>query len=194
MEGRTRFDRGAGQVGADYFGNVLAHLNGRRGKSGNGLAADAIFGVGRISEHVYVAMIGNREVGIDDDTPGAIQWDAHGGQQLGRGHAGGPDDILRGQMLAADPDTAFVNVGHAGMQAHLDAHGLQIALGALAEGRIELRQQTGITLEENNAAGGGVDMAKILLNVLGGDFAKSTGHFHAGRTPSDDYERKLSAA
>ena len=177
------------QARLDGVGDVASLLLGRRRDAGHRLAVGAIDRHG-IADGEDVGMAGNGEVGVDLQTAGAVGLDAQpfGG---GRGaHAGGPDDGLGLQPVAAIDDTIGAAFGDGLVQHHLDADAFQRALRVGREIVGEPRQHAGAGFDQHHARALGVDVAEVGRQRVLCQFGNGAGEFDAGRTGPDNDKRQ----
>ena len=139
-------------------------------------------------------MARDRQVRTDDHAPGAVERHAQGLAERAGLDAGRPEDVAHRDELVADGDALRRDVGHDRVQAHLDAHALQVALGTGAQLRRERRQHAVRPLEEDDAGRPRVDVPVVLREGLPGDLLDRAGEFDAGRAGADDPERQGRAA
>ena len=96
-----------------------------------------------VADDEDLRVAGDRQVGLDDDPPGAIGRGAgrgrHGARELDAWDAGGPQDgprrdRLLGPVGPGDPDALLVEVDDPGPGPDLDAQALQLPLRRRASG------------------------------------------------------------
>ena len=142
------------------LGDVAALLFCHRGDPGDGLAVGAKRERG-IADDEDVGMAGDGEFRTDLDAPGLVGVDAEPRTRRRRHNPGRPDDGARLDPLGAEGCAAAIAIGDRRPQPHLDAQLLERALCRFRQRGIERQQQTGGSLDENDARLARIDRAKI---------------------------------
>lgn len=86
------------------------------------------------------------------------------------------------------------DVGDFGIEEDFDSHFVKILEGFLGEAWGEGSEEAVGTFDEEDAGGGGVDIAEFFGEGVGRDFFDRAGELHAGGSTSDDDEGEFRAA
>jgi hypothetical protein len=144
-------------------------------------------------------MVGERQVGLDQDPPGAVQLRprelAEASRQPGRGDPRGPDHSARGHALrrsvgCSDGDRLPVDADHGPLEQGRDPEVDERAGCLSRQRRREARQHAVRGLHEQHLAIARVDGSKVVTQGVPGQLGDLSRHLHARGPRPDDDERQ----
>ena len=190
VEVAERRARRAAEIMENRLGRVEPHLIGRRRDRWHRRAGVGEHG-GDVAHGEHMRVVGEREIGGDDDAPGAVERDAELFGEGGGLIPGAPEHGVRIDPFArCHGHAGVIDADDGGVGEHLDPEVEQIAFGPRAESLRELRQQPRARFQQHDARGRRIDAAEIALHRLVGDLGDHAGQFHASGASADDHERQ----